>query len=245
MNDLYHRLSFIVLLLLAPFMRVQAASRLAVVELYTSEGCSSCPPAEEYVGELMARSDVLVLSFHVDYWDDLGWRDPFALSASTARQRGYSSRLKLNSVFTPQVIVDGHESLVGSDWQRISESLRAPREAFLELTLIEQEGSLVVSAKPSGTGELVDLLLVPFRGHAKSSVGRGENQGRTLEEFDIVRELRVIGHTRGEPLHLRVALSSFPKDATDVAVLAQRQRQGEIVGAARLDLTSSLHYLYR
>jgi hypothetical protein len=86
-------------------------------------------------------------------------------------------------------------------------------------------------------------LLVPFRRHAKSSVGRGENQSRTLEEFDIVRELRVIGHTRGEPLHLRVALSSFPKDATDVAVLAQRQ--GEIVGAARLDLTSSLHCVYR
>lgn len=230
------RLGLSVLLFAFPFTGVQALPRPAVVELYTSEGCSSCPPAEEYLGELTGRNDVLALSFHVDYWDDLGWRDPFALSASTIRQRGYASRLKLNSIFTPQVIVDGRQSFVGSDRRQIGKSLGAPREASVILTVSRQNGDLVVSAEPSATAGPADVVLVPFRRQARSSIGRGENQGRTLEEFNVARELRVIGHTRGEPLQLRVSMSSLPKDATDVAVLAQRPGQSEIVGAARLAL---------
>jgi hypothetical protein len=222
--------------LLIAGMAAHATSRPAVVELFTSEGCSSCPPAEEYLGELTGRSDVLALSFHVDYWDDLGWRDPFSLAAFTTRQRGYASRLKLSSIFTPQVIVDGQESLLGSDRRAIGASLRSSREASVALALTQQNGDLVVAVTPAPNSEPADLIFVSFRRQVKSSIGRGENQGRTLQEFNVVRELRVIGHSAGSPLQLRVPVASMPKDATDIAVLAQRQGQGEILGAVRLAL---------
>src|SRR5271170_1584198 len=94
---------------------VRAEPRPAVVELFTSEGCSSCPPAETYVGELAQRPGVLALSFHVDYWDDLGWRDRFGIPEATPRQRAYARAMSLSSVYTPQVVIDGHEDFVGSD----------------------------------------------------------------------------------------------------------------------------------
>jgi len=231
----YSALAFTLVLLISG-VAVQAATRPTVVELFTSEGCSSCPPAEEYLGELTGRNDVLALSFHVDYWDDLGWRDPFSLAAFTSRQRGYASRLKLSSIFTPQVVLDGQESLVGSDRRRISSSLQASHEASVVLTLRKQNGDLVVLATPAADGAPSDLVLVPFRRRVKSSIGRGENQGRTLDEFNVARELRVIGHSAGTQVQLHVSITSLPKDATDVAVLAQRQGQGAIIGAARMAL---------
>jgi hypothetical protein len=226
----------VTLALLIPGVAVQAASRPTVVELYTSEGCSSCPPAEEYLGELTGRNDVLALSFHVDYWDDLGWRDPFSLAAFTSRQRGYASRLKLTSIFTPQVVLDGQVSLVGSDRRRISSSLQTSHEASVALTLREQNGDLVVLATPAADAAPSDLVLVPFRRRVRSFVGRGENQGRTLDEFNVVREVRVIGQSARSPIQLRVPINSLPKDATDVAVLAQRQGQGAMTGATRMAL---------
>src|ERR1700761_1077616 len=84
-----------------------AQPRPAVVELFTSEGCNSCPPAEAYVGELASRPDVLALAFHVDYWDDLGWRDRFGLGQAVERQRNYARSLRLSSVYTPEVVIDG------------------------------------------------------------------------------------------------------------------------------------------
>src|SRR5215472_15938734 len=93
----------------------EAQPRPAVVELFTSEGCSSCPPADAYLGELAGRPDVLALAFHVDYWDDLGWRDRFGLSQAVERQRNYARSLRLGSVYTPQVVVDGSTDYVGSN----------------------------------------------------------------------------------------------------------------------------------
>src|SRR4030088_1641066 len=98
---------------------VNAQSRPAVVELFTSEGCSSCPPAGTYIGELAQRHDVLALAFHVDYWDDLGWRDRFGLPEAAQRQRGYAKSLRLSSVYTPQVVIDGQDNFVGSDVKSI------------------------------------------------------------------------------------------------------------------------------
>src|SRR5258708_29910268 len=94
---------------------VNAQSRPAVVELFTSQGCSSCPPADAYIGELTQRRDVLALTFHVDYWDDLGWRDRFGLPDAVHRQRAYAKVLRLSSVYTPQLVIDGQDNFVGSD----------------------------------------------------------------------------------------------------------------------------------
>ena len=97
---------------------LRAQERPAVVELFTSEGCSSCPPAEAYVGELAQRPDVLALSFHVDYRDDLGWRDHFDIPEATPRQRRYAQALSLSSVYTPQIVVDGYEHFVAATGAR-------------------------------------------------------------------------------------------------------------------------------
>src|ERR1700726_1474983 len=94
---------------------VQGQSRPAVVELFTSEGCSSCPPAEAYLGELAERRDVIALAFHVDYWDDLGWRDRFGLTEAVQRQNAYAKTLRRSSAYTPQVVIDGQADYVGGD----------------------------------------------------------------------------------------------------------------------------------
>ncbi|HEY1313675.1 MAG TPA: DUF1223 domain-containing protein, partial [Steroidobacteraceae bacterium] len=104
-----------------------ALSRPAVVELFTSEGCSSCPPAEAYLGDLARRADVLALAFHVDYWDDLGWRDRFELPEAVQRQRLYARNLRLASIYTPQIVVDGRGDFVGSDRASIAAALAQSR----------------------------------------------------------------------------------------------------------------------
>src|SRR2546426_12428897 len=109
-------------------LAANAQPRPVVVELFTSQGCSSCPPADAYVGKLSARSDVLALSFHVDYWDDLGWRDRFALAQSAERQNIYARNLRRSSVYTPQLVVDGREDYVGSDDKAVARALSKNRD---------------------------------------------------------------------------------------------------------------------
>ena len=106
---------------------VAAAERPIVVELFTSEGCSSCPPADALLAELATRPEVLALSFHVDYWDRLGWKDPFSSAAATARQRHYAEILGLGNVYTPQIVVDGRWQAVGSDRGEVEHALDAAR----------------------------------------------------------------------------------------------------------------------
>jgi hypothetical protein len=223
---------------LLPLMASPAHSRPTVVELFTSEGCSSCPPAEAYLHELASRADTLALSFHVDYWDDLGWPDPLALASSTNRQRAYARKLGLSSVFTPQVVLDGSESFVGSDRSRIGPRL-GKSSAEVPLTLTRQGSELVIAIAQGSSRIPSDIVLIPFRRRVVSHIGRGENSGRTLEESNVAREVRVLGQSQGEPRELRVPLDSLAKDATDVAVLIQRPGQGEILGAASVDLSST------
>ena len=129
-----------------------AAVRPAVVELFTSEGCSSCPPAEAYTAELAQRSDILALTFHVTYWDNLGWSDQFGFPEATQRQRTYAESLRLNSVFTPQTVIDGRHSFVGSDRNAIARELLVPRDGpSISLTLRDGELEIVWSAFHAGS----------------------------------------------------------------------------------------------
>ena len=215
---------------------VQAAPRPAVVELFTSEGCNSCPPAEAYMGELVGRSDVLALAFHVDYWDDQGWRDPFDLSQATARQRKYGQVLRLRNVYTPQVILDGRTDFIGSDRSAISHALQEPRDGVpVTLSVIDGEIRVKLASSEQGRGD--EVTLVTFLRKAVSHIGRGENAGRTLQEYNIVRSMKTLGRWDGSAHEFSASLSSLPRDATDVAVLVQAPGQGAIVGAA----SQSLH----
>ncbi len=205
----------------------------AVVELFTSEGCSSCPPAEAYVGELAQRGDVLALTFHVDYWDDLGWRDRFALPSAVQRQRAYAKNLGLSSVYTPQVIIDGHQNFVGSDRSAIGKALARPRNgAPIELSV--QEGELRVALAAWQGGAESEVLLVAYQRTAVSPIARGENAGRTLREFNVVREFRSLGRWQGLQQEYRWRLSSLPAEVTDAAVVVQAVGQAAIIGAASI-----------
>jgi len=206
-----------------------------VVELFTSEGCSYCPPAEAYVGELVRRPDVLALTFHVDYWDDLGWRDRFALPAAVLRQRAYAKSLRLTSVYTPQVVIDGRRDFVGSDRVAIGRALTERRNGII-VALSRQDGLLQVELMDQRDAAPCDVLLIAYQRTAISPIGRGENAGRTIQEFNIVRELRSLGRWSGAAQRLSSRLDSMPREATDAAVLVQPVGQAPIVGAASLAL---------
>ena len=167
---------------------------LAVVELFTSEGCSSCPPADEAVRVVAAQhqSGVFILSFHVDYWDRLGWKDPFSSAQYTSRQQDYAKAFRLSSIYTPQVIVNGSEEFVGSDAGRLQQAIHKSLDAGASQPLsvdIKIENNNQVSIKykleASGTSYL-NLALVQL--HATTQVKAGEHNGLTLNHVNIVRD---------------------------------------------------------
>ena len=203
-----------------------ASSRPAVIELFTSQGCSSCPPADAYVGKLSSRPDVIALAFHVSYWDDLGWRDRFALTEAVDRQNVYARNLRRASVYTPQLIVDGLDDSAGSNARLAAAADAVP----VAVTLADRDLQVEIGTNPHFSAG--DVILVSYLRHAVSQVGRGENAGRKLEEFNIVRSIHKLGQWRGDSARFSVSLASLPADATDVAVLVQGAGQSAIMGAA-------------
>jgi len=215
----------------SPSAQGTAARGPAVVELYTSQGCSSCPPAEAVLGELSRMPNVVALAFHVDYWDSIGWRDRFAVAAATRRQHQYVETLALPSAFTPQVVVDGRTSFVGTDERGILAAISQPLNT-IPIRVEVVGADLIVSVPERPDRERYDVNLVAYLPQADTNVGRGENSGRTLREFNIVRQFRELGVWSGPRNVFRAPLDSLPGDATRVAVLLQREPQGQIVGSA-------------
>jgi hypothetical protein len=180
------------------------ATRPVVVELFTSEGCSSCPAADAFLTDLAkSRPDVLPLAFHITYWDHLGWPDPFALPAGTQRQRDYGRRL--GSVYTPEMVVDGRIDVVGSDRAAAFEEIRAskgkPAAAPVEVRRDGGDLSITVGSG-SGAGSVV---LIGYDASHTTAVARGENGGRSLTESNIVRSIEPLGAWSGQPITLRRA----------------------------------------
>jgi hypothetical protein len=213
-----------------------AQTRPTVVELFTSQGCSSCPPADAYLGRLSERRDVVALAFHVDYWNSAEWQDRFALPLSTARQDRYVRNLGKSAEYTPQFIVDGRTELLGAQAQ-LSEQALAELKPGVALSLAEANADLRVEVHAApGRSAACEVILVSYLGHASSAVSGGENSGRKLEDFNVVRSLRVLGSWRGEAAQFDVPVDSLPRDATGVAVLLQVAGQGPILGAAARSL---------
>ncbi len=207
-----------------------ASARPVVVELFTSEGCSSCPPADAYLTELSrGGGDVLPLAFHVTYWDRLGWRDPYGLAAATERQAAYGRRFGDGS-YTPEMVVDGTRGLVGSErgeaGQAIAAAARQGRTA--SEVMLSRHGSRVAVSLGAGSGS-GRVVLVGFDPQHTTAVGRGENTGRTLTESNIVRSVRTIAAWTGAPVALEVDAPA----GQETAVLLEAP-DGAIVGAGRL-----------
>jgi hypothetical protein len=213
----------------------RADERLAVVELFTSQGCSSCPPADALLGELARRGTVVALAYHVDYWDHLGWKDPFASAAATERQRLYAHRLGLSGIYTPQMVVDGVTDVVGSDRRAVLAALAGQRQGP-ELRLTLGNGMLEVTLPAQKTATAAEIVVVAYSQEAKTTVARGENAGRSLTEYSIVRDVYQLGIWRGEAASYSFDLSKVGGDATGLAVLVQETGQGRILGAAMAKL---------
>jgi hypothetical protein len=210
------------------------AAQPVVVELFTSQGCSSCPPADALLGELARKPNIVALAYHVDYWDEQGWKDPFAIPESVQRQRGYVKRLAKSGAFTPHAIVSGDTSLVGSNRADMKEALAADRDTLaIELSRVGENVSINF---PERWTEAMDVHVVAYLAEATTKVGRGENARRSLREVNIVRSFKRLGKWDGKPQKMSVPLATLPRDATSVAVLLQRPGQGAIAGAATLSL---------
>lgn len=213
----------------------EAQQRPAVVELFTSQGCSSCPPADALLGELAQRGDVLGLAYHVDYWDAIGWKDRYALPDSTARQAGYKRRLALNRLYTPQMVIDGRVDVVGSDRAQVLRLL-GPRRPVVAPRMAKGDGTLIVELPQAAARQPADIVAIAYLRQADTPIARGENAGRNLREYNLVRGWRVLGQWSGEAMIVKLPINDLPSDADAVAVLVQEADQGAILGAASMEL---------
>jgi hypothetical protein len=202
-----------------------AETRPVVVELFTSQGCSSCPPADALLGELARRADIVALGYHISYWDDLGWKDPFSSQAATARQRVYAGRFNAGQVFTPEMVVEGTKDMIGSDRAAVRAAIEAARpQAAAPVHLAGDRGSVAIGAG-SGRGT---VLLVRFVRHRTTPVGAGENAHRVADDTNAVETLAQLGEWHGVSTEFAFAA---PAPGEGVAVLVQGA-DGAILGAA-------------
>jgi hypothetical protein len=217
-----------------------AAEPRAVVELFTSQGCSSCPPADHLMTELARDSSLVVLSLPVDYWDYLGWKDTLARHDFTLRQQAYSKARGDRDVYTPQVVVNGLSHRVGSDRRAIEAAIRetAVKGGVLRVPVAISRiasGYRVVVGGGLGLGE---IWLLPVERAAEVEIGRGENSGATVTYRNVVRGMRRIGSYAGQPVTLDISRGDVSADGADAfAVLVQESVEGHpgaMLGAAMM-----------
>ena len=205
------------------------ATAQVVVELFTSQGCNSCPPADALLGELALRPDVLPLAFHVTYWNDLGWRDRFSFPEADARQYRYAGVLGRRDVYTPQMIVNGSGEALGSrrsDLVRLIAAARA--SAAIQLTV--EAGALQINLPDVG-GCDCELLLLDVLPSAQTAVARGENAGRTLREVNVVRRITTLPAWNGRAVRRRFGLPQSQAAESFRVLLAQRRTDAHVIAA--------------
>jgi hypothetical protein len=230
-------------LLTQPVAGALAEPARAVVELFTSQGCSSCPPADAVLAELSRQPDLIALSFPVDYWDYLGWKDTLAQAAFTARQKAYARARSDRQVYTPQMIVNGIQPCVGSDRARIERSIRAATAGLASLPVtvaaVERDGVVTVTvseAAQSVTPQKAEVWLLPVLRSHMVSINRGENRGRAVTYANVVRAMNRIGEWNGGAAQYRVPAALARRDADGYVVLLQTSdadRPSAILGAAK------------
>jgi hypothetical protein len=214
-----------------------------VIELYTSQGCSSCPEADALLGRLAKRDDLIVLSFSVDYWDYLGWKDTLANPKFSERQRAYAKALGDGMVYTPQAVISGLTHVNGSAEEKIRRAIEKASKALAGLRvpvrLSAADGKLVIEAGAAGPGapaKEATLWLAMMSASVDVPITRGENQGKTVTYYNVVRELIPVGMWNGKTMSVTLHRHSIVHKGTDrCAVLLQQGRAGPIVGAALLE----------
>lgn len=211
---------------------------VTVVELYTSQGCSSCPPADAFLGKIANRDDIIALSFHVDYWDYIGWKDKFARPEHTKRQRKYAGHLGMGYIYTPQLVVQGMaHSAHGSEASKLVKELRGAKRIDVQVSHVE--GGLKIDV-PGGTfdDESARVMVAAYDAKHDTEIMRGENSGKTLSYHNVVRDMASVGRWTGQAASYTVTEEQLKMAGRDgCAVLLQSTKTGRILGAAKIDLT--------
>jgi len=237
-------------LALAPFAHSQPRQVPVVVELFTSEGCSSCPPADSLLARFerdqpIPGVEVIALGEHVDYWNQDGWRDRFSSALFTARQQDYGQSLKLESVYTPQMVINGQAQVLGSDFNAASQAIRAGAQGAKATVMLRVSGwdslSVQVRGLPKGTNT-ADMLLAVTEGGLETPVLGGENNGRRLRHSAVVRSLTRLGtldtkkdgaYNADARLNLR---SEWNRQNLKLVLFVQDRSNRKILGAAAVHL---------
>lgn len=226
-------ISSILLAGLTAFSSPVAAQSPVVVELFTSQGCSSCPPADKLLHELAKRDDVIALALHVDYWDYIGWKDEFANPAYSDRQRGYAREGRRRSVYTPQMIINGVTSVVGA---RPMELSKAIADSLAEPSLVDMNvsmsgGVLKVSATTEHRGKPLLVHLVRYQSERETRITRGENAGNTINYAHVTEDWKILREWDGAA---RLSLETPIEGDYPLVVMIQEGRSGPILAAAEI-----------
>jgi len=214
----------------------------AVVELFTSEGCSSCPPADQLVAKIQkedADKPVYVLAFHVDYWNRLGWKDMFSSADYSRRQEDYAGYLHLQSVYTPEAVVNGTTEFVGSEESTLRKAIQRnlAKAAAAKLSIsasAPNDNATTVTYSTEGTDKSTVLLIALLQKNAQTKVERGENQGRTLSHVQIVRKLQKVNLSSSNGSVIVSLPQDFDAAAWEIIGILQNTATGEITAAARI-----------
>jgi hypothetical protein len=223
----------------APATATSAGPR-AVVELFTSQGCSSCPAADKIVGELASDPSVIALSLPIDYWDYLGWKDTLADSRFTARQRAYSAKRGDREVYTPQAVVNGQAQVVGNDRAQIdhaiSDTATTPGVMSVPVSVMREGKELKVSVPAAKDGASGEVWICSIARAVPIVIGKGENRGREITYHNVVRNWLKVGDWTGKAGQWTVPLENLTRDGVDAAVVyvqdGNRDQPGPMLGAA-------------
>jgi hypothetical protein len=225
---------------LAPFTFAATADQPVLVELFTSEGCSSCPPADALLEKLdreqpVKGAQIIVLSEHVDYWNHDGWTDPFSSAALTARQVDYVRRFALPDPYTPQMVVDGNAQLNGSDAQKAAAVIRQASQdpkVAIRIRVGDRGVTLEVDPLPEGTARKANIYVTYAAESGTSDVLRGENQGHTLHYVSIVRDIQKVGSIGGRDTFTKQLPARPSGTPSRLIAFVQEPGNGRIWGAA-------------
>ena len=207
----------------------------AVLELFTSQGCSSCPPADALLKRMESRPDIIALAYHVDYWDYIGWADTFGAKANTDRQRAYATAWASNNIYTPELVINGHKDVVGSRGADVDGAVAAA-SLPIPVTLSADGGMLQVSidGKPSAGENPSGVWLVTFIDKAEVAVQRGENAGQTISYTQVVTGRHILGMWDPQGgAHLKLPLDEVLTAPSDGAVILVQSEHNGLPGAIK------------
>ena len=221
--------------------KIENHKSAVLVELFTSEGCSSCPPADRALALLQKEqpnvdAEIITLAFHVDYWNNLGWKDEFSSDLFTQRQQFYARSFNLSSIYTPQMVIDGSFEAVGSNLGKVQlliSSAAKNQKADVDLTLVENKLQIAISNIPKHQDSTVYLAIA--ENNLNSSVTRGENAGNKLEHISVVRELKMLGGLKPNDQSYKIELnpeikSNWNKENLKIVVFVQDNKLRNVLG---------------